>query len=317
MSPDDPWKEQPPFCPASRGSGDEEYRLRYPVDFDKSFSLGGRLATQPETYFDNVRVQDTAYGAMIEVSGLASDEHARLYANSLERELRSLYAREKIAMFFPTEIHSHDHNPLLFNVDFLGEWPRNHQDGVLIDGSVPSTMACVIPEHLKIIYYGEIRGFSQVVVSKEKLELAAYDATRNVDLRQSIDPKYRLAFDFFSLACARGSPLSRMVHLVTCLEVLASSAGIEDSYVHGIRKVMSMFDVQTTIPMVGIGKTTKDMPLSDALYAIRSNIVHKGEPASADVARVLWAGLDSTAMILLKICENSTSNSNLAGLKIS
>lgn len=291
--------------PASRGNGEEEYRLRYPVDLGRTFSLPRDVVDQILGAAVRARIERTLYGFMFEIAGFISEADARHCALCLELELRKVCVKRRVSMFFPPEIYSYEkfEIPLLLPVETLGDWQKNHVDGIILDGRVPSTMACIVPEHLKIVYLGEIRGNFSIVVPMDKIETAVENALSE-DLgvlgahAAYLQERCRLAADFFSLACAHEAPLSRIIHLVICLEILAAAVGINDKPIHGTRKLFSRFDVERILPQVALGASAHDMRLSDALHAIRGEIVHRGYTASPDVARVLDAGMNAAEVVL-------------------
>lgn len=307
--------------PASRGGGNEEYKLRYPVDLDRSFSLPQDTVDQVLGSFARAQMERTPYGFMFEIAGFASEADARHFAMRLELELRKVCIECRLSMFFPTEIYAYEkfEVPVLLPVEMLGKWQKNHVDGIVVDGRVPTTMACIVPEHLKILYLGEIRGSFSIVVPMDKIRTALDNAfSENLKAlgvnASCLHESHRLAADFFSLACAHGSPLSRIIHLVICLEILASAVGIMDKPLHGTRKLFSRFGVEKILPQILLGRGTEDMELSRALHSIRGEIVHRGYTASPDVGRVLDAGMDAAGVVLVNLLGQYRDSSHMTSV---
>ena len=301
--------------PASRGDGGEEYRLRYPVDLGHTFSMPAAAVEKRIGAARPVRIEKTLYGFMIEIGGFSSEDSARVYALHLELELRRLCIENKFSMFFPAEVLGYEKYdpPVSLLGETYGNWKKDDAEEIFLDGCVPSTMACIVPEHLKIVYIGEIRGFFSLLVPTDKIQMAVQQASENYSsslspLPEGLKSSYKLAADFFSLACARHAPPVCIIHLVICLEILASAVGIKDGGIHGTRKLFSMFDVENTLPRLVGGRTRTDKELSAALHMMRGNIVHRGSTpgdTGDDVVRVLDAGLDASAAILLKLVSNT------------
>ncbi|WP_345304159.1 hypothetical protein [Lysobacter hankyongensis] len=304
--------------PASRGGGNEEYKLRYPVDLDRSFSLPRDTVDQMLGTSAYAQMERTPYGFMFEIAGFATEVDARRFAMRLELELRKVCIERRLSMFFPAEIYAYEkfEVPVLLPVEMLGKWQKNHAHGIVVDGRVPTTMACIVPEHLKIVYLGEIRGGFSIVVPMDKIRTALDNAfSENLEElgvnASCLHERHRLAADFFSLACAHGSPFSRVIHLVICLEILAAAVGIGDNYIHGTRKLFSRFDVEKIMPQIALGRNARDMELSHALHAIRGDIVHRGYTASPDVDRILNAGMDAAGVVLVNLLDQYRDSSRM------
>ena len=290
------------ILPASRGAGPEEYRLRYPVYLHETFTVNEQEIARIFLGENSLRIEKASYGFLLEAGGFESEEAAKRFSCGLEIEFRRMCIQQRVAAFFPTEIASYHPRELLFRQDEFPAWEKNHSDGIIIDGVVPSTQGCVVPEHLKIIYVGEIllSNYS-IIIPVDKIDGAILSAINRKNDEQSISEMERIALDFFSLACSRQSPAMRVVNLVTALEVLAASAGIRDGYVHGIRKLFSDHDVDVVIKGVELGSSVEDMPLSKALYAVRSNILHRGQYSRVRLDMIIDAGMAAASAILMQM----------------
>lgn len=299
---------------ASKGFGEEAYTLRYAIDLAESFQfMQGKAPVMAVHDGISSVIEPVPSGLLVTSRGFPTHDRATEYANVLWRASRLWSVKERIGLFTEAEIHSPQPVSLVYPPDWAAGkdagWIPDHELGITIDGLVPSTFSTIIPEHKRILSQGEIRLPNRRVVSAEGLRQQIEHAGQETG-NPKPSPQLDLALNTFSLACAKNSPMASVIHISTALEILAYFCGVPEKYGYeqAIRLLLEKYGLNKTLSAdAQAGRNKQPKLLSTSLYALRGNLVHRGDSRGANLWHILDESMTACACILESLLTSRRS----------